>query len=118
MVRRQLAFLVFVVVTEQAEQLPVTAVRGVILEVVILVMDRQLTQPPTLELTLAARADVRQQLQGAVPIARLPDRRVVPQVADDLLLPLSIGQLLVGCHDTHSCRRKPRPTPGRDATTA
>jgi len=47
----------FVVVAVETEQLPVAAVRGIILMVVVLVMDRELAQLFTVKFTSAVGTD-------------------------------------------------------------
>ena len=49
--------LVFVIVTVQTEQLPVAAVRGIIVMVVVLVMDRELAHLFTVKFPSAVGAD-------------------------------------------------------------
>jgi len=61
----------FVVVTVEAEQLPVTAVRGVVMMVVILVMDGELTQLFAFKFSSAVRADPGQYFQRASAVGLL-----------------------------------------------
>ena len=55
--------LMFVVVTVEAEQLPVTTVRRVVMMVVVLVMDGELTQLFAFKFSSAVRADPREYFQ-------------------------------------------------------
>ncbi len=63
--------LMFVVVTVEAEQLPVTAVRGVVLMVVVLVMDGELTQLLAFKFPSTVRADPREYFQRACAVGLL-----------------------------------------------
>ena len=62
---------VFVLVAIDAKQLPVAAVEGIVVVVVVLVVDRQFTQPHPGKLAAAAPADVRVQLERPLAIGVL-----------------------------------------------
>ena len=68
--------LVFVVMTVDAEQLPIAAVGRIVVVVVILVMNSQLAQSRALELTSATRANMRKHRQRPLAIAFLPPLHV------------------------------------------
>src|SRR5437763_4292651 len=59
---------VLVLVAVDAQQLPIAAVRRIVVVIAILVMHGQLAQTLARELAAAARADVRQQLEGLIAI--------------------------------------------------
>ena len=61
-------FLVLVVVAVQAQQLPIAAVRGVVVVIHVFVVDSQLPQGGMVELTSAATAYPCEKLQGLLPI--------------------------------------------------
>lgn len=65
---RDLIALMFVVVTVEAEQLPVTTVRRVVMMVVVLVMDGELTQLFAFKFSSAVRADPGKYFQRASAI--------------------------------------------------
>ncbi len=52
-------FLVFIIVAVKAQQFPIAAVRGIIVMVVVLVMDREFAQFPACEFAAAPGTDVR-----------------------------------------------------------
>jgi hypothetical protein len=62
---------VLVVVAVEAQELPVAAVGRVVVVVVVLVMDRQLVQSGTAELSRATRADPRIELQRLLAVGLL-----------------------------------------------
>jgi hypothetical protein len=59
---------VLVLVAVDAQELPVRAVGRIVVVIAVAVMDRQLAQPPSLELAPAARADVGQDSQSLFPV--------------------------------------------------
>lgn len=63
--------LMLVIVTVEAEQLPVTTVRGVMMMVVVLVMDGELTQLFAFKFSSAVRADPREYFQRACAVGLL-----------------------------------------------
>ena len=73
-----------VVVAIQAQQLPVAAVRRVVVVVVVFVMDGQLAQPLAFELARAVGADVRQHAEGFLTVAFLPGGNVTVQLVPEL----------------------------------
>jgi hypothetical protein len=62
---------VLIVMTIQTKQFPVAPVWWIVLVVMVLVMDRELTQLLTFEFTPAMRADPRKEFEGLFPIGLL-----------------------------------------------
>jgi hypothetical protein len=63
----------FVVVAVYAQELPVAAVRGVVVVIVILVMNGELSQPFALEFTAASATNGWKQFQGLFPVPLHPE---------------------------------------------
>src|ERR1700739_260512 len=61
--------LVFIVMAVKAQQLPVAAVRRIVVVIVVAVVDRQLAQVGLGEFAAAATADPRIDLEGLLPVA-------------------------------------------------
>ena len=76
---------VLIVMTVETQQLPVAAVRRIVIVVVILVMDRELTKSLAFEFAPAARTDPRINLKSSLPIGLLPSLSVAPSLGDDLV---------------------------------
>ena len=76
----------FIVVTVEAQQLPVAAVGGIIVVVVVLVMDRQLAQLLAAKFTAAPGTDPRILLERLPPIGLLLLRLVAPRFGNQLVL--------------------------------
>lgn len=91
----------FVIVAVDAEKLPVTAVRRIVVVVMVLVVDGQLLQPFSRELTTAPGADVREQLERTHPVAGLAHLDIPAQFGQKPRLSLS---LLTGWGRTHGIR--------------
>jgi hypothetical protein len=72
-------------VTVQAEQLPVAAIRGVVGVIVVPVMDGQLAASLAAELATALRAQVWEQLQSTGPIAQEAVRAGPPAVSYEFM---------------------------------
>lgn len=70
--------LVLIVVTVEAEQLPVASVRRIVIVVVILVMDRELVQLFTIEFASAVRTDPRKYFECMFSMALVPLRLAAP----------------------------------------
>jgi len=77
---------VLMVVAVDTQQLPVAAVGGIVVVVVILVMDRELTQSLARELAPAIRTDPREHPERPLPITLQPPLSVAPGLVDELLL--------------------------------
>ena len=75
--------LVLVVVAVEAQQLPVAAVRRIVVVIVVAVMHGQLAQVRARELARAAAADPRIDLQRLLAIALLALLGCAPRVGDD-----------------------------------
>jgi hypothetical protein len=75
-----------IIMAVKTEQLPVAAVRRVVVMVMILVMDRELTELFPREFPSAPRADRRVQFERLVPIGLLPEFAIVPHFRDDPFL--------------------------------
>ena len=73
-------FLVLIVMAICAEQFPVTAIIGIIIVVVILVMNSEFAHFPVREFALASCADMRKKPECAVAIAVPLYRRHVHQL--------------------------------------
>ena len=69
-----------VVVAVDAEQLPVASVGRVVVVVVVLVVDRELAQPPARKLAPTRGAHVGQQLERALAVALGSVSRLAPPV--------------------------------------
>ena len=82
-ITRLRVFPVLVVVAVKAQQFPITAVRWIIVVVVVFVVDRQLLQPRPRKFTPATCANMRQDFQRPFAIAQGPDRSLAPQVRQD-----------------------------------
>ena len=80
---------VLIVVTVETQQLPVAPVGGIVVVVVILVMDCQLTQLCAAKFPSAARTDPRIQLERLRPIALLALRLGAPRLSNNLVLPVA-----------------------------
>ena len=79
-ITRRLSYLiplVFIVVTVEAEQLPVASVKRIVVMVVILVVDRQLTQLLAVKFSSAVRTDPWKEFEGARSIGLLTLRVMV-----------------------------------------
>jgi hypothetical protein len=76
---------VFIVVAIETEQFPVAAVRRIVVVVMVLVMDRELSDFFPREFPPAPRTDRRVQLECLVPIGLLPEFAIVPRFCDDPL---------------------------------
>ena len=75
---------VLMVVAVDTQQLPVTAVRGIVIVVVILVMDRELTKFFAREFAPTIRADPRKHPERLFPIAFEPTLSLAPSLGDDV----------------------------------
>src|ERR1700674_2760771 len=81
---------VFVVMAIQAKQLPVAAVRRIVVVVVVAVMHGQLTQIFMREFACAAATDPGIDLQGALPIALFALLPAASRLGDDTVQPVMI----------------------------
>ena len=75
---------VFVVVAVEAQQLPVAAVKGIVVMVVILVMDREFTYPLAFKFPSAPGAKPWVHLKRSIPITLLPLFPAAPGIGNDL----------------------------------
>ena len=69
--------------TVEAQQLPVAAVKGIVVMVVILVMDREFTHPLALEFPSALGANPWVHLKRLIPITLLPLLPAAPGIGND-----------------------------------
>ena len=79
---------VLIVVAVDTQQFPVTAVRGIIIMVVIPVMDRKFTKSFACEFTSTPRADPRENLKRSLTIGILPTLPVAPGSGNYLIQPV------------------------------
>ncbi len=73
----------FVVVAVEAQQLPVAAVTGIVVMVVVLVVDGEFAHPLSAEFPRAGAADVREQLECLLPVAPFALLAVSAGLCDD-----------------------------------
>ena len=88
---------VFVVVAVKAQQLPVAAVGGIVVVVVIPMVDGEFTQALAFKLPSASRTDRREDFKRLIPIALLPLLPVAPGLGDDLVLSIGVQSFFI--HD-------------------
>src|SRR5262249_13922757 len=81
---------VLIVVTVETQQLPVAPVGWIVVVVVVLVMDRQLTQLCTAKFPSAPCTDPGIQLERLRPISLFALIPVVPCLGDNLILPVGL----------------------------
>jgi hypothetical protein len=81
---------VLIVMTIETQQFPIAAVGGIIIVVVILVMDRELTKSLACKFAPASRTDPRENLERSLPIHLLPTLSVAPSLGNDLIQPVGI----------------------------
>jgi hypothetical protein len=81
---------VLIVVAVDAEQLPIAAVRGVVVVVVILVMDGELTKPLARKFAAAPSTDPWEHLERPLPIGLLLKLSLMPGLGDDLVEPVFV----------------------------
>lgn len=95
-------FLMFVVVAIQAEIFPVTAIRRIIVMIMIDMMHGQLMQIGTREFPAAAAADPRMQTQRLFAVTGQPVFGAAPGIGNDLIkfLPIDLfaGLWSLLCH--------------------
>jgi hypothetical protein len=72
--------------TIETQQFPVAAIRRIVIVVVVLMMDRQLTKSLAHEFTPAPRTDPRENPEGSLPIGLLPTFSVAASFSNDLVL--------------------------------
>jgi hypothetical protein len=86
---------VLIIVTIDAQQLPVAAVRRIVIVVVILVMDCELTKPLACEFAPASCTDRWVHLERSLPIGLLSTLSVAPGLGNDLIQPASVPSRLL-----------------------
>ena len=79
-----------VVVAVNAEQLPVAAVRRVVIVIMIPVVDRQLAKLLAFEFPDASGTDMREKLQGLFPVSGLAQLFFLAHLCDNLVVSLVI----------------------------
>ncbi len=86
---------VLVFVTVDTQQLPVAAVRRIVVVVVVLVMDRELSNFSSREFSPALGTDPRKNLERSLPIGLLSTLSKSPSLVDNLirLVDLCLGLL-------------------------
>jgi len=93
-------FLVLHVVAVDTEQFPVAPVRGIIVVIVVLMMDREFAEFPSREFAAASSTDPRKQLEGPFPIGRFPGQSIAASIGDD---PIHIGGFRLRLLWQHVC---------------
>ncbi len=89
----------FVIVTEEAEQFPVTAVRRVVVVIVVLVVNGELPKPFARELPSASGADPWKNCEGFLAIGLFSRISVSGRLGKDrILFPGTFGRLS-RCHE-------------------
>jgi len=78
--------LMLVIVAVHAKKLPITAVRRIVVVVVILVMDRKLPRPLALELASAPAANRRKQFERPFPVTLHPEFPLPAQLDHEFVL--------------------------------
>jgi hypothetical protein len=87
-----------VVVAIDAQQLPVAAIRGIVVVIVVLMVNGQLAQRLALEFAGTAGADMGEELQRPLSVTGLPLLFFPAHLRDQLRLPVS-GTVFRGvCH--------------------
>jgi hypothetical protein len=81
---------VLIVVTVEAQQLPVAAVGRIIIVVVIFVMDCEFSNFLACEFAPASRTDPRKKLERSLSIGLLPTFPVTPSLGNDLIRPVAL----------------------------
>jgi len=76
---------VLVFVTVDTQQLPVAAVRRIVVVIVILVMDREFSNLSPREFSPASGTDPRKNLEGSLPIGLLSTLSKSPGLVDNLI---------------------------------
>ena len=84
-----------IVVTVDTQQLPVAAVRRIVIVVVILVMDGELSNSLARKFTPATRTDPRKHLERLPSIGLLLALSVMPGLGDDLIPPVGVSVRLL-----------------------
>ena len=79
------AALVFVVVTVQAEQLPVASIRWIVVVIMVAVMDREFMHVGASEFPRATAADPRIHFQSLFPVSLLAFGTVPPGIRHNLI---------------------------------
>jgi hypothetical protein len=79
-----------IVVTVDTQQLPVAAVRRVVVVVVIFVMNRELSNSLARKFAPAPSTDPRKHLERSLPIGLLPTVPVVSSLGDDIPGPVGL----------------------------
>jgi len=87
---------VLVFVTVDTQQLPVAAVRRIVVVVVILVMDRELSNFSPREFSSASGTDPRKNLERSLPIGLLSTLSKSPGLVDKLIRPVDLCVGLFG----------------------
>jgi len=72
-------------VTVDTQQLPVAAVRRIIIVIVILMMDRELSNSLACKFAPTSRTDPLKHLKRSLPIGLLPALSVMPNLGYDLI---------------------------------
>ena len=80
------------IVTVDAQQLPVAAVGRIVVVVMVLVMDRQFFQFLAGEFASATPTDMREQRERPLPITLLSNLQVPSKLRQDLGLLFSVGR--------------------------
>ena len=83
-------FIVFMVVTIQAEQFPVAAIGRIVVVVMVFVMDRKFAKSFPGKLAPAPRTDMRINFESPLSIAFLPKCYVAVKFGKDSRLPFGI----------------------------
>jgi hypothetical protein len=81
---------VLIFVTVDTQQLPVAAVRRIVVVVVILVMNREFSNFSPREFSPASGTDPRKNLERSLPIGLFPKLLVAPSLGDNLIRPLGL----------------------------
>jgi len=75
-----------IVVTVEAEQLPVAAIGWIVVVIVVLVMDRQFPEPPALKRPSAPPAHMRKEAERALAVTLFPQFAGATGLGDDPVL--------------------------------
>ena len=87
---------VLVVVAVQAKQLPVAAVRRVVVVIVILVMDGEFPEPLPFEFAPAARANPGEQFERALAVTLHPELSLAPGFRNDRTRFFVVSRMILG----------------------
>src|SRR5208283_5769083 len=74
---------VLLVMTLEAQQFPIAAIRRIIVVIVVLVMDGKIAKSFTCEFTAAPGTDVGENVEGSVSIGRQPLLTIAPSLGNN-----------------------------------